>query len=78
MKKVRRECFSDPSLDDGNCRVDDFPGSLNNDNSSETSPYGDSVFNKNGGSGKSVVNEAITQMKLDMEENLFCYVPPRV
>ncbi|RHN56323.1 hypothetical protein MtrunA17_Chr5g0428231 [Medicago truncatula] len=34
MKNVRRECFNDPSLDDGTCRVDDFPGSLNNDNSS--------------------------------------------
>jgi hypothetical protein len=79
MKKVRRECFNEPSHDDGTCHVDDFPGSLNNDNSSGTSPYGeDSVSNKNGGSGKSVVNEAITQIKLDMEENLFCYVPPRV
>lgn len=73
-----RQCFNEPSPEDGTCLTDDVPGSSGNDNSSKSSPDGEDLDSHEHGSGKAVVKEAIRQMKLDMEENRFCYIPPSV
>ncbi|XP_058729069.1 TATA box-binding protein-associated factor RNA polymerase I subunit B-like isoform X1 [Vicia villosa] len=59
----RRECFNEPSHDNGGCVADDFPGSSSDDNSSKSLPDGEAF---------------IKQLKIDMEENRFCYMPPNV
>ncbi|CAI8616883.1 unnamed protein product [Vicia faba] len=58
-----RECFNEPSHDNGGCVADDLPGSLSYDNSSKSLPDREAI---------------IRQLKLDMEENRFCYVTPNV
>lgn len=60
----KRECSIDPSHDNGGCVADDnLPGSLSDNNSSKSLPDGEAI---------------IRQLKLDMEENRFCYIPPNV
>ncbi|CAK8576647.1 unnamed protein product [Lathyrus sativus] len=51
------------SHSNGGCVADDLPGSLSDTNSSKSLPDGEAV---------------IRQLKLDMEENRFCYIPPNV
>ncbi|XP_058746390.1 TATA box-binding protein-associated factor RNA polymerase I subunit B-like [Vicia villosa] len=59
----KRECFNESSHDNGSCVADDFPGSSSYDNSSKSLPDGEAF---------------IKQLKIDMEENRFCYMPPNV
>ncbi|KAE9600063.1 hypothetical protein Lal_00045724 [Lupinus albus] len=72
-KESNNESASDARL------VDDMHQSVGTDSScsSLSEDCEDSHSDKNR-LGKSPVNEAIRKLKLDMEENRFCYIPPRV
>ncbi|KAJ1440932.1 Transcription initiation factor Rrn7, Zinc-finger [Sesbania bispinosa] len=76
-EKMRKEYFTEPSPDDGTCLADDLPGSTC-DNSSESLSNGEDSDSHEHSSEKSCVKEAIRRMKLEMEENRFCYIPPSV
>ena len=70
----RKECFNEPFT----CPTVDLPESFNIDHSFESlQDYEDSKFDEETPS-KTLKEEAIRQMKLEMEENKFCYIPPRV
>lgn len=78
-ERTRKKCFNEPSRDDGTCLADDLPRSVDDDgNSSDSLPDSEDSNSHERSSGKSPVKEAIRQMKLDMEENRFCYIPPSV
>ncbi|XP_061336584.1 TATA box-binding protein-associated factor RNA polymerase I subunit B isoform X2 [Gastrolobium bilobum] len=77
-EKMRKECFNEPSSDDGTCLADNSAASVDNDDSAASLPDGEDSDSDEHGSGKTLVKEAIRRMKLDMEENRFCYIPPRV
>ncbi|KAK7312294.1 hypothetical protein VNO77_36059 [Canavalia gladiata] len=77
-EKFEKECFDEPSPDDSTCFEDDLPGSVSNDNSYESLHDNEDSDSHEHSSGKSLVKEAIRQMKLDMEENRFYYIPPSV
>lgn len=77
-ERTRKECFNESSPDDGTNLAEDLHGSVGNDNSSESLPECEESNSNEPSSGKSLFKEAIRQMKLDMEENRFCYIPPSV
>ncbi|XP_028805071.1 LOW QUALITY PROTEIN: TATA box-binding protein-associated factor RNA polymerase I subunit B-like [Neltuma alba] len=68
-EKRRTECFSHKTHDDD---------AMDNDDSPESSLDSDESENDGETSSESHDNEAIRKLKLDMEENKFCYIPPRV
>jgi hypothetical protein len=71
-------CVSSPSSDDGTCRADDSRGGWDGDHSSESSEGDKNSERKGQASAETLKNEAIRRIKLDMEENRFLYIPPRV
>ncbi|XP_020214063.1 TATA box-binding protein-associated factor RNA polymerase I subunit B [Cajanus cajan] len=75
-EKIRKKGF-ELFPEDGTFVEDDLPGSVGNNSHGCFSDDEDSD-SKESSSGKSHVKEAIRQMKLDMEENRFCYIPPSV
>ncbi|CAL0322425.1 unnamed protein product [Lupinus luteus] len=78
-EKRRKESYNESASDDHTHLADDMNQSVDTDSScsSLSEDCEHSHSNKNG-LGKSPVNEAIRKLKLDMEENRFCYIPPRV
>lgn len=76
QEKIRKKRFNELFPDDETCLEDDLPGSVDDCNSQESSSEGEDSDSHDHSSGKSRVREAIRQMKLDMEENRFCYIPP--
>lgn len=78
-KKMRDEgCISSPSSDNGTYRADDSQGGREGDPSSQSSEGDQNSESKGQASVETLKNEAIRRMELDMEENRFLYIPPRV
>ncbi|KAK7396013.1 hypothetical protein VNO78_16694 [Psophocarpus tetragonolobus] len=77
-EKIRKKGFNELYSNDETCLEDNLPGSVDNNNSFESLSDSEDSDSHEHGSGKSHVNEAIRQMKLDMEENRFYYIPPSV
>ncbi|KAK7279622.1 hypothetical protein RJT34_24677 [Clitoria ternatea] len=73
-----RTGFNEPSPNDGNSLEDDFLGSVSDDDSSKSVSEREDSYSDEQSSGKSHVKEAIRQMKLNMEENRFYYIPPSI
>ncbi|KAF7807428.1 TATA box-binding protein-associated factor RNA polymerase I subunit B [Senna tora] len=74
--KKRKECFSQLSPDDdddASCVPSDVLGSMDIDSSSDSEEESESSVSEE----ESLDNEGIRRLKLDMEENKFCYIPPR-
>ncbi|ESW03751.1 hypothetical protein PHAVU_011G039300 [Phaseolus vulgaris] len=79
QEKIREKSFSELFPGDESCLEDDLSGSVDDNSSQESSSEGEEDSDSHDhSSGKSGVREAIRQMKLDMEENRFCYIPPSV
>ncbi|XP_027366571.1 TATA box-binding protein-associated factor RNA polymerase I subunit B [Abrus precatorius] len=76
--KIRKESSNEPSPNDGTCLEDDLSGSVGDGCSYESLQNSEDSDSHEHSSGKSHAKEAIRQMKLDMEENRFCYIPPSV
>ncbi|XP_047165899.1 TATA box-binding protein-associated factor RNA polymerase I subunit B [Vigna umbellata] len=76
QEKIRKKGLNKLFPDDETCLKDDLPGSVDDNNSQESSSEDEDSDSHDHNSGKSRVREAIRQMKLDMEENRFCYIPP--
>ncbi|KAF7828058.1 TATA box-binding protein-associated factor RNA polymerase I subunit B [Senna tora] len=75
----RKECFSQLSPDDDDdgdayCVPSDVLESMDTDNSPDSEEESESCVSEE----ESVDNEDIRKLKLDMEENKFCYIPPRM
>lgn len=69
-KRIRDEgCVSGPSSDDGTSHADVSQPGLGGDKNSESNDQA---------SAETLQSEAIRRLKLDMEENRFYYIPPRV
>ncbi|KAK7291153.1 hypothetical protein RIF29_06071 [Crotalaria pallida] len=78
-EKRRKESFNESSCGDGTSLEDELHESSCIDSSyASLSDCEDSQSNGNTSGKTLLVNEAIRKMKLDMEENRFCYIPPRV
>ncbi|KAL5759526.1 hypothetical protein ACOSP7_018049 [Xanthoceras sorbifolium] len=67
------------STDDGSFRGDDSQHQGLNDDDSLKSSQGDPNSEVNGeASTEILIDRAIRRLKFDMEENRFCYIPPRI
>ncbi|KAI4314160.1 hypothetical protein L6164_027095 [Bauhinia variegata] len=77
-KKNREACLSEPLSHDGTCLADDLHRENKNiDHSTESSSDSEDSESNEHTSADAVNEEAIRQMKLDMAEKRFCYIPPR-
>lgn len=77
-EKNGAECFSQPSHDDATGRASDTHEGMDIHNSSESSRDSQESETDEETASETVDNDAIRRLKLDMEENKFCYIPPRV
>ncbi|KAJ7953810.1 TATA box-binding protein-associated factor RNA polymerase I subunit B [Quillaja saponaria] len=76
-KKKRKGNLNKPSSDNETILADDPQQSLSSDQSSQSTQDDQDSDSNDNTSADTLNEEAIKQMKLDMEENRFCYIPPR-
>ncbi|KAB1208345.1 TATA box-binding protein-associated factor RNA polymerase I subunit B [Morella rubra] len=69
---------NDPEHSDGTYHADDSLWGLDGGRFSQSSKSDKNTEYSGQDSAETLKNEAIRRMKLDMEENRFCYIPPRV